>query len=100
MADLFLTETHRFWRDKLVSRFALLIDLINLDAPQIVKDTQKELIEKARSQMIIWKLVDQSTFEIDIVTGKVTIHDVTSTGRLLLALIHCEDDDSSEEGLL
>lgn len=68
-----------------------------LDAPEFIKKFEQHLIDKAWYNVLTWDLFYTSAWEVDIVTGEFTVHEVSEVGHMAMALLSCRDDDDTEE---
>ena len=68
-----------------------------LKAPEIIKTFEQGLIDKAWYNVLTWDLFYTSAWEVDVVTGEFTVHEVSEVGRMAMALLSCRDDDGTEE---
>jgi hypothetical protein len=94
--SLHLSSTLRIWKLRYKNRRARLKRLREMHAPQIIIENEERLCRQALAQIYAWILLPVSAWEIDIVSGEMTITDTTDGGKLLIALLLLDEDDSPE----
>jgi hypothetical protein len=92
-----LSHSRSWWSKSLSGRIRRQEKLIKLDVPKFLIDKEQELIENALDNILIWNLFEISTWEIEIASGEMTVHETSEEGQMLMAMLSCTDDTEEED---